>query len=377
MTLSQLAGKILGPPGQWRFVRAVVLTFAIAAIARLLPLPRRRAAGARRRARPRAAVPVTVTIMLAVAGCAYGITHHRSPGQTAQATIGAIASPAVASQASARAAAAAANAPKVGVFEPSATASYRLVEEFMTATGTRPGFVLYYSGWNDPFQIRFAGWAHAAGAVPFAQMEPNGVALASIASGHSDGYLRSFANAVRGYAHQVVLGFAPEMNGNWYTWSAGHTTPAVWVAAWRHVVEVFRQAQARNVTWLWTVSSINAAGAPLRQWWPGASYVTWVGIDGYYYTPTATFASVFGTTISEIRTFTNVPILISETAAGPSPKQAAQINGLFEGVRTHHLRGAVWFDMSQHAGPYHQDWRLEDNPAALAAFSKAAERRPA
>jgi hypothetical protein len=259
------------------------------------------------------------------------------------------------------------------VFEPSATASYRLVDEFMKATGTRPGFVLYYSGWNDPFQIRFAGWAHAAGAVPFAQMEPNGVPLARIAAGGSDGYLRSFAAAVRTYGHQVILGFAPEMNGNWYTWGAGRTAPAVWVAAWRHVVDVFRHAGASNVTWLWTVSSVNAAAAPLRQWWPGASYVTWVGIDGYYYQPSDTFALVFGTTIREVRTITRAPILISETAAGPSPDEADQIIGLFRDVRTGRLRGAVWFDMSQHAGQYHQDWRLEDSPAALATFRKAAK----
>lgn len=205
-------------------------------------------------------------------------------------------------------------------------------------------------------------------------MEPNGVPLPDITAGRSDGYLRSFATAVRRYGHQVILGLAPEMNGNWYTWGAGHTAPAAWVAAWRHVVGVFRQAGAANVTWLWTVSSINAAGAPLDQWWPGASYVNWVGIDGYYYRPAATFASVFGTTIREVRTFTRAPVLISETATGPSPEEANQISGLFKGVRADHLRGAVWFDMGQHDGAYHLDWRLEDNPAALAAFRTAAKR---
>ena len=375
MTFGSLTSDVLGPAGQWRFVRAVVLIFAIAAVVRMLPLSRRRA-DRPRRARAKLVLPATITVavMLAAAGCAYGITHHRSPLQTAQATMGAIAPPTVASEASARAAAAAANAPEVGVFEPGATASYRPVDEFMKATDTRPGFVLYYSGWNDPFQIRFAGWAHAAGAVPFAQMEPNGVPLAGITAGRYDSYLRSFASAVRDYGYQVVLGFAPEMNGNWYTWGAGHTAPAVWVMAWRHVVDVFRQAGAWNVTWLWTVNSINAATTPLRQWWPGASYVTWVGIDGYYYKPAATFASVFGTTIREVRTFTTAPVLISETATGPSPEEANQISGLFRNVRADHLRGAVWFDMGQHAGTYHQDWRLEDSPAALAAFRKAAKR---
>jgi hypothetical protein len=32
----------------------------------------------------------------------------------------------------------------------------------------------------------------------------------------------------------------------------------------------------------------------------------------------------------------------------------------------------VWFDQTQHAGLYHQDWRLENDRSALAAFTTAA-----
>ena len=33
---------------------------------------------------------------------------------------------------------------------------------------------------------------------------------------------------------------------------------------------------------------------PIKAWWPGTNYVTWVGIDGYYLKPSDTFSSVFG-----------------------------------------------------------------------------------
>jgi mannan endo-1,4-beta-mannosidase len=49
-----------------------------------------------------------------------------------------------------------------------------------------------------------------------------------------------------------IIGFAPEMNGNWYKWGDQNTSPATWVAAWRHVVDVFRANGADNVSWLWT-----------------------------------------------------------------------------------------------------------------------------
>jgi len=32
----------------------------------------------------------------------------------------------------------------------------------------------------------------------------------------------------------------------------------------------------------------------------------------------------------------------------------------------------VWFDIAQHQGIYHQDWRIEDSRAAAAAFRLGA-----
>jgi hypothetical protein len=45
-----------------------------------------------------------------------------------------------------------------------------------------------------------------------------------------------------------------------------------------------------------------------------------------------------------------------------------KIRDLLAGVRRDHLLGLLWFDVGEHGGPAHQDWHLEDNPAALAAF---------
>jgi len=37
-------------------------------------------------------------------------------------------------------------------------------------------------------------------------------------------------------------------------------------------------------------------------------------------------------------------------------------------VSTARTLGLVWFDVPQHAGIYHQDWRLEDDQAAEVSF---------
>lgn len=262
--------------------------------------------------------------------------------------------------------------PLVGVYEPGSP-GYSQITQFTRATGVRPGVVLYYSGWGEPFQAEFAATAWKRGAYAFVQLEPDTTTLTRVARGYSDPYLKRYASQVRDFGHPVLLSFAHEMNGRWYSWGAGHATAAEFIAAWRHVVQVFRDQGAGNVTWVWTVNAINAASSPLRQWWPGSQWVTWAGIDGYFYRPGDTFASVFGRTLAEIRTFTPAPAFIGETAVGPGPEAASQVTGLFTGARTGHYAGFVWFDKAQHDPPYHQDWHLADDPAALTAFRAAAQ----
>ena len=230
--------------------------------------------------------------------------------------------------------------------------------------------MLYYSGWTNPFQIKFANQAHAHSAIPFVQIEPIGISMAAIAAGKYDAYLRSYAAAVRTYGYHIILSFAPEAIGRWYSWGWTHAAPSAWKAAWRHVVTVFRRAGAANVTWLWTIDRIGGRQAPLSDYWPGARYVNWIGIDGYYERPADTFTSVFGSTLRAIRKLTSDPVLLSETAVGPAAGQSAKIPQLFAGVRRYHLMGLVWFDKAQHHGIYHQDWRLDGNPAGLAAFRR-------
>jgi mannan endo-1,4-beta-mannosidase len=255
----------------------------------------------------------------------------------------------------------------LGVFVVGAPQSYATLRAFTATTHVRPNLVVYYSGWMEPFQARFAAVAARHGASPLVQIDPTGVRLAAIASGRYDTYLRSYAAAVKAFGRRVVLSFAPEMNAPWYGWGYRHTPPAVFVAAWRHIVTVFRSADVRNVIWLWTINIKQGRGHhPPALWWPGKSYVTWVGIDGYYYEPSWKFAPLFGPTIKAVRALTLDPILISETAA-PAASQPAKIADLFAGIRAYGLLGFVWFDHNKE-----QAWRIS-SPAAIAALRRGAE----
>jgi hypothetical protein len=255
----------------------------------------------------------------------------------------------------------------LGVYEPHELQSYAAVHHFGQLVGRQPDLVLSFSPWAEAFPVFFADLVRAHHATPLIQINPRGVSLNAIAAGVYDAQLRAYASQVRGFGHRVVIGFAHEMNGSWYSWGYRHTPARTWIAAWRHLVTVFRQEGARNVIWLWTVNHIAGTGIPdPRPWWPGARYVSWIGIDSYYYTPQDTFANVFGVTIAAVRRFSDKPILLAETAMSPRAAPTAQLPALVAQIRAQHLLGLVYFD----ADAVHR-WRLEGRPAVIAAFRRA------
>ncbi len=256
----------------------------------------------------------------------------------------------------------------LGAFEPGAPPDYAPVASFARAAGQVPNLIGYYSGWAQPFNVRFANTLRSHGVIPYVQIDPTDASVSAIAAGTYDEYLRSYADGVRNFKDAVVIGFGHEMNANWYSWGYGHLAPLTFIAAWKHLVKVFRQQGADNVTWLWTVQADGPHTGPVQDWWPGSSYVTWVGVDGYYYRPTDTFASVFGKTIDQVRTFTKDPVLLSETGVGPAANPFPKIQDLFHGITSYDTLGLVWFDRKQTGDLYHQDWRLEDNGLAEESF---------
>ncbi|MGD0605315.1 MAG: glycosyl hydrolase [Streptosporangiaceae bacterium] len=245
------------------------------------------------------------------------------------------------------------------------------MNQFAQAIGRQPNLVSYYSPWLKPFQARFATSAAKHGATTVVQIDPENISLASIASGRYDAYIRSYATQIKAFRKQVVISFGHEMNGNWYSWANEHTSPAVFVAAWRHVVNLFRTVGAGNVTWMWTVNVIDTS-IPIPDpapWWPGSAYVNWVGIDGYYYLSSQSFAQVFSPTIISVLKLTSDPILIAETGAAPTAGQPAKIDDLFAGIRSFGLAGFMWFDENTQG----RVWRISDS-SAFTAFRQDAKK---
>jgi len=262
----------------------------------------------------------------------------------------------------------------LGVYEGASPGSYQQVLQFGRATGTSPNIALYFSSLSEPFQSQFAAEAWAHGATPAVQIDPliagAPASLSELAAGRFDPLIRAYADRVASFGHPVIIGFAHEPNGFWYPWGEDNVKPAVWIAAWRHFVDVFRQQGADNVTWLWTMNLQSSGTLPISDWWPGASYVTWIGLDGYYATAEDTFNSIFDSAISTIRRITRDPVLISETAVAGSAAQPGQIRNLFTAIRHRGGLGFIWFDENTPRGT----WRLDGDQPAIQAFRQQAAR---
>jgi beta-mannanase len=197
--------------------------------------------------------------------------------------------------------------------------------------------------------------------------------LQQIAAGVFDSYVKSWADGLRAVHHRVLLRFDHEMNGNWSQWSTGvlGQTPADYVAAWRHVHDVFAAEGATNVSWVWSPNVVYTGSTALSLLYPGDAYVDLVGLDGYNWGPVdqfhtwQSFAQVFLPTLSQVEALSRRPVMVSEVGCTTVGGDKAQwITDMFATLRsTPAITALVWFNEDKE-----QDWRIDSSPATTAAF---------
>jgi len=246
--------------------------------------------------------------------------------------------------------------------------SYAPVDKLASTLGKKPDLVEEYTRFGDQYDAQGASNAWKNGALYYIAWEPYTASFKSIASGKYDTYIKHFAAQIHYMNVPIALSFAHEMNGYWYPWGTQANTAADFVAAWKHLHDLFTQAGATNVLWCWNPNDINPVSTvKLAPYYPGDAYVDWVGVIGYYTNAGAkTFKTLFQPTIDQIRTFSQKPIVIPEVSAEPGKYRTAEIQDLFSSVESNKdVLGFIWFDYLKSA-----DWRIEDDPTALPAFKQ-------
>lgn len=227
----------------------------------------------------------------------------------------------------------------------------------------RPLAVLHaYTSWTAPAPVAALQQISATGATPMLDWACG--ADASINSGSDDGLITSYADALKGYGKPVFLRYAWEMNlrSGTNAHCAGSGGPSGFVAAWQRVYRMFHAAGATNVAFVWCPG---VSGGNFQAFYPGASAVDWIGIDGYDRTHLGSqaFASVFGAFYQQFAT-QGKPLAVAETGA-QAIDQAAFVTSLGTVLPEQfpQVKALIYFDAPGPAG----NWALQDG--GLQAFA--------
>lgn len=150
--------------------------------------------------------------------------------------------------------------------------------------GRKPAIAHYYMDWTSDFPSPAEAEAASEGEIVFVdwtariygQSSP-GVTWQSIASGAEDSAISAMAAQVRAFGHPVMLSFQAEPEQGQY---AVYGSPAQYVAAWRHIYDVFADDGVTNVVWVWDTMG-EVSSHQYAQWYPGDAYVNWIMWDPY------------------------------------------------------------------------------------------------
>ncbi|MCB0725772.1 MAG: hypothetical protein KDC73_13845 [Ignavibacteriae bacterium] len=175
--------------------------------------------------------------------------------------------------------------------------SIKNVQEFEILTGKDIMWAYFSDNWFDGINFPYgeADAIRKAGSIPFIRMMPRSdwtegrqdpvYSLQNIIDGKFDTELRQYAQDAKKFSTPLLIEFGTEMNGDWFPWSGTYNEgPIVFRDAYRHIIDIFNQEGANNVTWFFHVNDYPAPsreGNSLKAYYPGDDYIDWIGVSIY------------------------------------------------------------------------------------------------
>jgi hypothetical protein len=256
------------------------------------------------------------------------------------------------------------------------------IAQTVTMIGRTPLLDLNYFNWasDDWTTDPTVAADFAAGRVPLVNWEPYDnsasgmVSFDDIVAGKYDSYIQKYAAAAKGFDKTFFLDFAAEMNSD-EAWT--NHDAAKYIAGWRHVHDIFTAAGATNVVWAWcpNVTDSDGTNNATMTYYPGDTYVDWVGVDGYNWGTSQpgfgwqTFQQVFQD-IYPLLAAVGKPVLIGEMASDEVGGSKAQwIDDIVPTLKSSFpmIKAFVWFDVKKE-----RDWEINSSPSALTSYQHMA-----
>jgi beta-mannanase len=149
----------------------------------------------------------------------------------------------------------------------------------------------------------------------------------------------------------------------------GNTAPQ-FVAAWKHIVTIFRQEGATNVRWVWApYTNTGCDGCDIyASLWPGDAYVDYAAFSTFDWKGARTMVDLYRSSVTAIRAITSKPIIVAEIGTPAGDRKAGWLRDGYTSTYTTYpgILAIVYFDVLVTGQP---DWRLTQPPAAAAAYA--------
>jgi endoglucanase len=263
--------------------------------------------------------------------------------------------------------------------EVGAPESGQVLDQYAATVGRKPDIVMDYSNLTEPLLTKNeVANLSSRGETPLVswQLYQSGysgptIPLAQIAAGAYDADLRRAAAEAKGMPfNEILIRLGHEMNGDWYGWSGD---PSTFVAAWRHVVSLFRAEGVTNVKWVWS-ANVNNGSYPFKAYFPGEEWIDYTGLDGYNWGTAGvgvnrwqTVSQVFSSSYRELTELSAKPVILTEVSSSEvgGDKAAWIREGFLKTIPQEFPRidAVVWFDRNQE-----EDWRIDSSSSSLAAY---------
>jgi hypothetical protein len=165
-----------------------------------------------------------------------------------------------------------------------------LVNAFNNLAGKKIGVAFFSDNWFNGihFPLDKCISIRTTGAVPFIRIQNwvrEGDTLSdagpythkNIIAGMFDTQLRAYAQAAKSFGTTLIIEYGVEVNGNWFPWS--QEGPEPYKAAYRHIVNLFKEQGVTNVKWAFHVDATDNNNG--YKWYPGDDIIDWIGTSCY------------------------------------------------------------------------------------------------
>jgi hypothetical protein len=237
-------------------------------------------------------------------------------------------------------------------------------QTFEAATGLVPNINTCYLVWGNPISGHCRILSGSQLLVEIGEPGQGDVpSLAAIAAGDADSWLDSLASSLAALPSQAAVSFDAEANQQYPA-----VVPSQYIAAFDHVAAIMH---SYSLLTFYQVAQDQWYTVPVSTLWPGASYVDYTAIDGYYgqlaYGDDWTYQTVFGNTIDQLQALSSDPTEITEAGvpADVPPEdgtQASLITQMLAGAAAQPgVAGIMYFDQDT--------WDIDANAQALANYA--------